>query len=449
MSKYTALEVMRTALQQYHYTEYPPGSNKTKYGKEYGWNGQFWCAQYVWWVGWVTAGKNNALNPFVKSANAGDIQDLTVKTKGGKYILRKTSDNEKKKKALPDYQFGDIVSFNFNGGSNRDHTGLVVGVWGDYIYCIEGNTSFDDGGSQSNGGAVALRKRSYKTGVCVVRPDYKPFKFHEPTTPYLGEDVALPDRRGCFKYGDKSEKVKNLQTALAWANGYKLEPNKDFGSKTFAEVVIFQVAHGLEPDGIFGQKCLDKLNALIKKNAPKKNVFADAAAKTKKASYNSKLSKTALDCAWPEKTKEKVWSAKTGKPRPAYKKLLDKIFPKHKKWKKQIRKGASCAVYIATVVRATVDKSFPCNDPVKQAAYMKKSKKWKKVKWSEVKKGDLIITKKKKKSVGHIMMYVDKDHIAEAVYNKAYPHIKKMPKSMKTAKAIRKNFVSLQIFRRV
>ena len=49
MSKPTALQVMRVALQQYRYTESPPGSNRTKYGKAYGADGVAWCAEFVWW----------------------------------------------------------------------------------------------------------------------------------------------------------------------------------------------------------------------------------------------------------------------------------------------------------------------------------------------------------------------------------------------------------------
>jgi hypothetical protein len=35
-------------------------------------------------------------------------------------------------------------------------------VKGESFYSVEGNTSFDSGGSQSNGGAVAYRKRYTK-----------------------------------------------------------------------------------------------------------------------------------------------------------------------------------------------------------------------------------------------------------------------------------------------
>ena len=258
----TALQLMRIALQQYAYKESPAGSNKTKYGKAFGKNGVFWCAQFPWWCGWMAAGQNQSANPIAKSANAADIQDLAVRNKNGKYILKHTANNAKKKEALPNVRFGDSISFNFKGKTARDHTGLVVGRWGDYIYCIEGNTSFSEKGSQSNGGCVALRQRFYTNGVCIVRPDYAAGGFPTPITPYTGRTVKMHSR-GWFKYGDKGEEVKALQESLSWANGYRLSIDGDAGSCTFAEIVIFQVANGLEPDGEFGEKSLKKLNEII------------------------------------------------------------------------------------------------------------------------------------------------------------------------------------------
>ena len=268
MSKPTALQVMRIALQQYGYTEHPAGSNKTKFGKAFGLNGEPWCAEFSWYCGWMAAGKVDKDNPIAKSANAADIQIMTVNKKGGVYILKQTSNNKKKEAALPKVKFGDEISFNFNGGTSRAHTGLVVGVYGNYIWCIEGNTSFTESGSQSNGGAVALRERYYTTGVCIVQPDYAPFEWHKPTTNYTGVAVSLP-ARGWFKYGDKGSKVKALQEALTWANGYKLAVDGEMYGYTFAEVVIFQCANGLKPDGEFGEECLAALNKLIDKNKPK------------------------------------------------------------------------------------------------------------------------------------------------------------------------------------
>ena len=429
MSKPTALQVMRVALQQYRYTESPPGSNRTKYGKAYGADGVAWCAEFVWWCGEQPPGEN----PIYKSANAADVQDLTVKYKNGKYILRKTASNAKKRAALPDYRFGDQISFNFNGGSDRDHTGLVVGVVGSTIYCIEGNTSLGSRGSQSNGGAVALRKRSYVYGVCIDRPDYAPFKWHEPSKPYAGMIPALP-KDGSFDYKDKGSAVKVLQQALTWANGYKLDADGVVGRLTFAEIVIFQAAHGLTPDGSFGPKSLAALKQLISKHKtdtkdPVKAVTVTTKVTKAKKTKSQKLVERCKKDAWPYGTKKSVYRYPSGRPRKQYKKDLAKVYPNRKNWSTQPSKGASCDVGVGTVVRASgVDPKFP-RGLDEQLPYMKKSKKWKRVK--KPKAGD-IIYQLYKGGGGHISIKVKKGFVYNAhYYGKTYPVIQKYKDQVK------------------
>lgn len=253
-------DVLRYALQQYGYTESPAGSNNNKFGREFGMNYEPWCAEFVWACGENVSGAN----PIYKSANAAYIQDETVSKKGGSWVMQKTASTKTKKAGLSKVRLGDIVDFDFGAGDKvRDHTSLAVGRWGDCYVCIEGNTSFSNSGSQSNGGCVALRFRKYTEVCSIVRPKYTKEKWYKPTSPYAGTLPKLPSR-GYFKYGDKSGEVKKLQKALAWANGYALKADKDFGGKTFAEVVIFQLTWGLMPDGEFGEKSLGKMSEVIK-----------------------------------------------------------------------------------------------------------------------------------------------------------------------------------------
>lgn len=457
MSNSTALDVMRVALRQYHYTESPPGSNRTKYGKWFGINGEPWCAEYVSWCGYHAPGDN----PIALSANAADIQDITVKSKGGKYILKHTTNNSKKEAALSKIKFGDNVSFNFSGGWDREHTGLVIGVWGEYVYCIEGNTSFDSKGSQSNGGAVADRKRYYSTIVCVDRPPYSPFKFHEPSSRFTGIVPKLPGR-GWFRYGDRGEQVARLQNALAWTNGIKLSRDGDFGSYTFAEVVIFQVAHGLEPDGQWGEKCQDKLEAIIKKHkssASKKTVTtADKSVPAKKKTKAQKMNDRAIKDAWPKGTPKSKYRYPDGKPRKQYKKDLNEAYPNRKNWWKQTAAGAACDVFVPVIIRITgVDKKIP-HGLEYMIPYLKKSKKFKKVKTKKVngrkyytpgivKGGDFVVLMYKGGGA-HTFFIVEKKgkkYIAEAQYHgKTYPHISGAFKSMRKS-----NYKMLVVYRAV
>lgn len=447
MSNSTALDVMRLALQQYRYTEWPPGTNRTKYGKWFGMNGVYWCAEYVSWCAFKAPGDS----PIVKSANAATIQDLTVQTKNGKYVLPHTGNNKKKLAALDNIKFGDSISFNFNGGTDRDHTGLVVSVWGDHIYCIEGNTSLTEKGSQSNGGAVAYRNRFYTTNVCTVRPAYKPAKFPKPDKAFSGSVPKLP-KRGWFQYGDKGEQVGKLQKALAWANCYSLKADNDFGSNTFAEVVIFQVAHGLEPDGQFGDKCLRKLNQLIKNLAGGQTVAEKKPEKkpeTKKKTNKQKLNDLAIKDAYSYGTKKSRYAYPGGKPKEHYKKDLDKAFPDRSGWWKQTRAGAACDVYVPTVIRASgVDKHIPHGleymIPYLEEQEKKKNGKFKRVVAKHNKKGRYyspamlkggdIVVLMYKGGGAHTFFVVEKNgkkYIAEAQFHgKTYPHISKVYKTM-------------------
>ena len=83
-----ASKIVALGRSQIGVKESPPGSNRTKYGKDFGWNGVAWCAIYSWWKGWRASKKKESQNPIYKSASAANIQDLTVKCKKGTYIMK-------------------------------------------------------------------------------------------------------------------------------------------------------------------------------------------------------------------------------------------------------------------------------------------------------------------------------------------------------------------------
>lgn len=59
---------------------------------------------------------------------------------------------------------GDIIIFDWDKDGFEEHIGIYLFTEGDYYYTIEGNTSPDEVGSQSNGGMVC-RKRRHNTLV--------------------------------------------------------------------------------------------------------------------------------------------------------------------------------------------------------------------------------------------------------------------------------------------
>lgn len=254
--------VIKIARSQIGVKEYPRNSNKQKYGKDYGMNGVFWCAQFVWWCYWKADGKNTVT--VAKAASADTIQDYTVRHYGGKYVMSKNKSSQTRKAYTKKAQPGDIVSFDFGAmDAWRDHVGMVDHVEGDYIYCIEGNTTPDgQSGSQSNGGMVALKKRHYKAICCAVRPKFSDTKPVNPK-PYSGTYPKLPDR-GWFQRGDHGDQVKLLQKLLNWAIDWDLDVDGELGPKTARAILYFQSTYGLTQDGGFGKDCLKKAKSIKK-----------------------------------------------------------------------------------------------------------------------------------------------------------------------------------------
>lgn len=167
MSLSKVLEIARGEL---GVTELPKGSNRVKYntayyGQEVSGKDFPWCVTLQWWI-FQEAGERMAFFGGGKTASCRTLlrwyreQGLTV----DKQVI----------------QVGDIPILNFSGKKrdgelDTEHCGLVVekgplaGTW----YCVEGNTSPGEEGSQDNGGCVALKLRSIKNVVGVCRPQYK------------------------------------------------------------------------------------------------------------------------------------------------------------------------------------------------------------------------------------------------------------------------------------
>lgn len=164
-------DVINIARLELGVTEEPKGSNRVKYntayyGREVSGKDFPWCVTLQWWI-FQMAGERMAFFGGGKTASCRTLlrwyreQGLTAD-----------------KQAI---QVGDILIQNFSGKKrdgelDTEHCGLVVekgplaGTW----YCVEGNTSPGEEGSQDNGGCVALKLRSVKNVVGVCRPQYKP-----------------------------------------------------------------------------------------------------------------------------------------------------------------------------------------------------------------------------------------------------------------------------------
>jgi len=134
------------------------GNNDTKYGKWYGLNNQPWCAMFVSWC-FAQADLSELVAASSKKGFASCDAGLKWFSKKGKIV------------PVGQAQAGDIVFFQFDTDAQADHVGIVIKNDGKkYLWCIEGNTSGDTKGSQSNGDGVYTKKRAYSLVMGVARP---------------------------------------------------------------------------------------------------------------------------------------------------------------------------------------------------------------------------------------------------------------------------------------
>lgn len=125
--------------------EVPLNSNKSKYGKWFGFDGVAWCGMFVSWC----------------YAQAGKPLEKIGFTKGFAGCQTAVAYFKKNSKLTTQPSEGDIVFFDWNNDGRYDHTGIFV-KWieeGKTFESIEGNTSLTN---QSNGGQVMRRTRANK-----------------------------------------------------------------------------------------------------------------------------------------------------------------------------------------------------------------------------------------------------------------------------------------------
>jgi hypothetical protein len=171
---YTAQQLVALALEEAGYTE--GAGNANKYGAALDMNGAPWCALYVEWVA-RQAGGSLVEHLGIDWSHRGWTPSWAAAGRAAGRLVSSTI-----------AQAGDLVLFDFPDRVERvQHIGLVTGpANGATLPTVEGNTSADDGGSQSNGGGVHQRRRSHAHVVAVVRPLYATAE---------GEDMTPEERK--------------------------------------------------------------------------------------------------------------------------------------------------------------------------------------------------------------------------------------------------------------
>jgi hypothetical protein len=214
------LSVLRTYL---GVTESPLGSNRTRVGVEYGWNGVPWCAQTVsvalrrsgltnWWSAstdqmeaWARAGRN-----------------------GARWISRLSTPRP-----------GDIAVWDWKRDGTANHVSTIESVRADGMLITIG-------GNESNRCQRAVRSKSGLRGYIRL-----PFRIPVTTAPKPPTtNVVHPTLR----LGSTGAAVKELQTKLNKVVGSRLVVDGQFGEKTKTAVINLQRFFKLVADGIVGPK---------------------------------------------------------------------------------------------------------------------------------------------------------------------------------------------------
>lgn len=148
------------ALPEVGVTETPPESNLgprvEQYQSSTGARGQAWCASFVTWC-FKQAGKN--LSGF-NTAYCPAWVDSIENSKNGLIPVQQNN-----------VMAGDVALYDWGADGTSDHIGLVISSVdsaGDFT-AIEGNTSSDNAGDQSNGGAVCRKKRNVSNVIVFGR----------------------------------------------------------------------------------------------------------------------------------------------------------------------------------------------------------------------------------------------------------------------------------------
>ncbi|MBD5162166.1 MAG: CHAP domain-containing protein [Oscillibacter sp.] len=148
----TIKDLLTIARKELGSTESPAGSNRTKYGKWFGLDGQPWCMMFIMWC-FEQAGVKLPR----RTGSCGDL--MRAAQAAGCWVVR-------------DFQPGDVVIYDFSGKQKTtQHCGIVEVILPDYgVQAIEGNTS--ERGSQDNGGMVCRKTRAGKYIIGAVRPQF-------------------------------------------------------------------------------------------------------------------------------------------------------------------------------------------------------------------------------------------------------------------------------------
>lgn len=317
----------------------------------------------------------------------------------------------------------DVLYFDWERNGVPNHIGFARKRKScEEIYTIEGNTS---------GGIVANKTRTAKYVQAVFRPHFAA-KFDTSKAlvidGYFGYNSIALLQVVLKKYGTYSGAVDGILgkgTVKGIQKLVKVEADGMWGPGTSKALQKFL---GVKADSYFGPDSVKNLQAWINKSAgfdgstptpEKPKTYPGEFPSIKKPNADLIASK-ADELAYKDAASSKA-KYPSGKPTEAFKKALDKVYPDRSSWGKAPKVGASCDVFVGTVVRASgVDSKFP-RGLAEQRPYMAKSDKFEMVSTdpAKAKTGDIVTYDHATTSGGHICIYHD-GKIKHAAYESWY-----------------------------
>lgn len=238
--------------------------------------------------------------------------------------------------------------------------------------------------------------------------------------------------------------VTALQLFLNWyfrdnIGFTKIKEDGKFGGQTESAVKQFQTCENIKVDGIFGPVSLltAKMYTKPTSTSPETGIVKPDVVVPKEKytgllpDFNAMTTDLVLlrakQFSWPLGTAAKKRNYKTGSRVEAFTSALYKAFPSYKGKSEPYKKGASCSVFVATVVRNLgIDSKFL---PSKVLEYLqKKPEMWKRQTQSTAKAGDIVFYwKDKAKNDYHTLIYGGKQSNGKFLWfqanaNKQYPY---------------------------
>lgn len=166
---------------------------------------------------------------------------------------------------------------------------------------------------------------------------------------------------------------------------------------------------------------------------------------TKEVSNTAQIVAKAKELAWAKGTSSNKYQYKGGAPTTAFKKALNAVYPNRSSWGKASKLGASCDVFVGTVVRSTgIDKSYDrgfrdqwSRTPVGFEVIHKTNC----TPYSISKDGDILLYKKNKSGTSVHTLIRGNGQIYEAQHEMTYGHVNtslsKIKKTMPDVKVYR------------